>query len=161
MCMANRYYRVARHTFVVDIPKEERGIALPSYEPFVMEADGTEELLFSLTVDDTFYPSEKGESIGDFECGSADFAVYRLADGAYQMLISPPGGDYCGLLQTSPDFRTATIATRGEDGLRTFAVNNALMLVFAFAAADTGTLLVHSSVIKNDGKGYLLSLIHI
>ena len=153
--MVNRYYKVAQHSFVVAMPKSEQGIVLPSYEPFAVNPDGEEEMLFSLTIDDSFYPSEKGELIGDFECGAADFGVYRLADGSYQMLISPPGGAYCGLLQTDPDFCSATIATRGEDGLRIFAVNNALMLMYAFAAADKGTLLIHSSVIKNDGKGYL------
>lgn len=153
--MAKHFYTVAQHTFVVGMLDDERGITMPSYEPFrVLEADGT-DLLFTLTVDDTFYPMSKGEHIGDFDCGAADFGVYRLPDGAYQMLISPPGGGYCGLLQTTSDFHAATIATRGEDSLRTFAVNNALMLMYAFAAADKGTLLVHSSVIKNKGKGYL------
>ena len=153
--MAKHFYTVAQHTFVVGMLDDERGIAMPSYEPFrVLEADGT-DLLFTLTVDDTFYPMSKGEHIGDFDCGAADFGVYRLPDGAYQMLISLPGGDYCGLLQATADFHAATIATRGEDSLRTFAVNNALMLMYAFAAADKDTLLVHSSVIKNKGKGYL------
>lgn len=153
--MAKHFYTVAQHTFVVGMLDDERGITMPSYEPFrVLEADGT-DLLFTLTVDDTFYPMSKGEHIGDFDCGAADFGVYRLPDGAYQMLISLPGGDYCGLLQATADFHAATIATRGEDSLRTFAVNNALMLMYAFAAADKGTLLVHSSVIKNKGKGYL------
>lgn len=153
--MAKHFYTVAQHTFVVGMLDDERGITMPSYEPFrVLETDGT-DLLFTLTVDDTFYPMSKGEHIGDFDCGAADFGVYRLPDGAYQMLISLPGGDYCGLLQATADFHAATIATRGEDSLRTFAVNNALMLMYAFAAADKGTLLVHSSVIKNKGKGYL------
>lgn len=151
--MAIYYYTVAGHSFAVELSDSEVGIEMPSYEPFAV--DGAETLLFNLTVDDAFYPSEKGELIGDFECGAADFGVYRLADGSYQMLISPPGGDYCGLLQTAPDFRAATIATRGEDSLRTFAVNNALMLMYAFASAGMGTLLVHASVIKNSGKGFL------
>lgn len=153
--MIRRYYKVAQHSFVVAMPDGEQGIALSSYEPFVEEPDSADEMLFSLVVDDEFYPSEKGELIGDFECGAADFSVYRLTDRSYQILISPPSGDYCGLLQTASDFRVATIATRGEDVLRTFAVNNALMLMYAFAAADKGTLLVHSSVIKNNGTGYL------
>ena len=155
MHMITRYYTVAQHTFAVEISKEVGNVELPSYEPFAVEESAVEELLFLLVIDDAFFPSEKGELIGDFECGAADFGVYRLADGSYQMLISPPGGDYCGLLQATPDFRTATIATRGEGHLRTFAVNNALMLMYAFAAADKGTLLAHSSVIKNNGKGYL------
>ena len=147
------YYTVARHTFAIVMPIGEAGIVLPSYEPFAV--DRTKNLLFKLVVDDAFYPSKKGELIGDFDCGAADFGVYRLPDGTYQMLISPPGGDYCGLLQASSDFSAATIATRGEDSLRTFAVNNALMLMYAFASAGMGTLLVHASVIKNSDKGFL------
>lgn len=152
--MPTRYYTVARHTFAVTLLERETGIVLPSYEPFAIPC-ATDKLLFSLTVDDDFYPTERGETIGEFDCGAADFGVYRLPDGTYQILISPPGGKYCGLLQASPDFSQATIATRGEDSMRTFAVNNALMLVYAFSAAEMGTLLIHASVIKNHGLGYL------
>ena len=152
--MPTRYYTVARHTFAVTLPEGEKGITLPSYEPFAVAA-GAEKPQFTLTVDDTFYPTEKGDTIGEFDCGSADFGVYRLADGTYQILISPPGGKYCGLLQANGDFSQAIIATRGEDSMRTFAVNNALMLVYAFATATMGTMLIHASVIKNHGHGYL------
>lgn len=147
------YYTVAKHTFAVSVSEEEKGISFPSYEPFAV--DGTDKLLFALTVDDSSYPLKKGEFIGDFDCGAADFGVYRLADGAYQMLISPPGGEYCALLQASADFTEGVIATRGEDTLRTFAVNNALMLMYAFASAEMGTLLVHASVVKNSERGFL------
>ena len=153
--MTIHYYTVAGHTFGVKMSEQEGGIVLPSYEPFAVEGDDTCRLLFALTVDDAFYPSVKGELIGEFDCGAADFGVYRLVDGTYQMLISPPGGRYCGLLQASSDFSVATIATRGDDSLRTFAVNNALMLMYAFAAADKSTLLIHASVIKNNDWGYL------
>lgn len=149
-----RCYTVAEHTFAVSMPADEKGVAMPSYEPFAV-ADAEGPKLFTLTVDDAFYPTEKGELIGEFDCGAADFGVYRLPGGEYQILISPPAGQYCGLLQANVDFSVATIATRGEDGLRTFAVNNALMLLYAFAAADKDTLLVHASVIKNADKGYL------
>ena len=153
--MQTKHYIVAGHAFIVNLSEGETGIALPSYEPFAVAADRIGQPLFVLTVDDEFYPAEKGELIGEFDCGAADFGVYRLADGTYQMLISPPGGQYCGLLQASSDFGVATIATRGDDSLRTFAVNNALMLMYAFAAADKSTLLIHASVIKNSGRGYL------
>ena len=155
MSMTKHYYMVAHCPFVVSMSDDEKGVAMPSYEPFRIQRASEDDLLFTLVVDDTFYPSTRGELIGDFDCGAADFGVYRLEDGAYQMLISPPGGSYCGLLQTSPDFSVATIATRGEDALRSFAVNNALMLMYAFAAADIGILLVHASVIKHKDRGYL------
>lgn len=154
--MHSHYYTVAGHTFTVCLPAVEEGIALSSYEPFAIEAVPHAVVpLFTLEVDDTFYPTAKGELIGEFDCGAADFGVYRLPDGSYQMLISPPGGQYCGLLQASPDFSQGTIATRGQDSVRTFAVNNALMLMYAFASATKGTLLIHASVIKNNECGYL------
>lgn len=149
-------YTVAGHTFTVCLPDSEEAIVLSSYEPFAIDAlapDATK--LFTLVVDDAFYPAMKGETIGEFDCGAADFGVYRLPDGSYQMLISPPGGQYCGLLQANADFSQGTLATRGKDSLRTFAVNNALMLMFAFASATKDTLLVHASVIKQDKRGYL------
>lgn len=154
--MRSRYYIVAGHAFSISMFASEDSFALPSYEPFAVDAlpEGTSPL-FTLVIDDSFYPTEKGDSIGDFECGAADFGVYRLADGTYQMLISPPKGKYCGLLQANSDFSQGTIATRGQDSLRVFAVNNALMLMYAFASATKGTLLVHASVIKNEGMGYL------
>ena len=155
MSMTKHYYMVAQCPFVVSMSDDEKGVAMPSYEPFRIQRASEDDLLFTLVVDDTFYPSTRGELIGDYDCGAADFGVYRLEDGAYQMLISPPGGSYCGLLQTSPDFSVATIATRGEDALRSFVVNNALMLMYAFAAADIGILLVHASVIKHKDRGYL------
>lgn len=153
--MATQYYMVAKHVFAVNLAEDEKAIMLPSYAPFAVQAAVKEELLFTLQVDDTFYPSTRGDLIGEFDCGAADFGVYRLPDGSYQMLISPPRGAYCGLLQASPDFKEVVIATRGEDSWRTFAVNNALMLSYAFASAGKGTLLVHASVIKNEGRGYL------
>lgn len=154
--MKNHHYTVAGHTFTVCLPKADEAITFSSYEPFAVDVV-TQDVnqLFSLVVDDAFYPTAKGETIGEFDCGAADFGVYRLPDGSYQMLISPPGGQYCGLLQATPDFGQGTIATRGDDSLRTFAVNNALMLMYAFASATKGTLLVHASVIKNDERGYL------
>ena len=142
--MPTRYYTVARHTFAVTLPEGEKGIALPSYEPFAVPS-GTDKLLFSLTVDDTFYPDEKGETIGEFDCGAADFGVYRLADGTYQILISPPGGKYCGLLQANGDFSQAIIATRGEDSMRTFANAEEVKAALVAERPEGRTILIKGS----------------
>ena len=61
--MANRYYKVAQHIFKVAMPEEEQGIALPSYEPFVVENGSEDDMLFSLTIDDAFDPSERANSL--------------------------------------------------------------------------------------------------
>lgn len=151
--MFTSFYKVAGHTFSLCLPEDNATKWLPSFTPFV--ADDNNDLLFSLTVDNNFYPTERGATIGQFDCGGADFGVYRLSDGGYQFLISPPGGNYCGLLQTDSEFHTGIVALRGSDWAQAFAVNNSLMLLYAFAAADKNTLLFHASVIGHQGKGYL------
>lgn len=153
--MFTSYYKVAGHSFALHTKEDRTADMLPSFTPFVTDCPDDNRLLFSLTVNDDFYPTERGTTIGQFDCGGADFGVYRLPDGCYQFLISPPGGDYCGLLQTAPDFRTGTVALRGSDWARAFAVNNSLMLLYAFAAADKNTLLFHASVIGYQEQGYL------
>ena len=154
--MQTNHYTVGGHTFTVCLSDEGKTIEMSSYQPFaVPEVPHDVSSLFTLVIDDDFCPPEKGDTIGKFDCGAADFGVYRLPDGSYQMLISPPGGQYCGLLQANADFSQGTIATCGPDSLCSFAVNNALMLMYAFASATKGTLLIHASVIKQAGHGYL------
>ena len=50
-------------------------------------------------------------------------------------------------------------ATLAEGTLRQqqFGLNNALMMAYAFAAATMDTLLIHASVIRKDGYGYLFT----
>lgn len=53
----------------------------------------------------------------------------------------------------SPDFTRARLILPGKDD--SFAFNNSLMLLFTFASARMGALEMHSSVVVNEGKGYL------
>ena len=60
-----------------------------------------------------------------------------------------------GTLLTSEDFRTAELKMlSGSDKALHFAVDNALMLMFAMASAPFGTLEIHSSVTVCDNLGY-------
>ena len=153
--MNTHYYKVAEQVFAFRTPESDKQNYLPSCEPFAYTPKEAEDLLFTLTIDDTLSPAEDGELIGEFDCGGADFNVHRLADGSYEFLIAPPGADFCGLLQTNALFTEATLALRGSTWARGFAANNSIMLLYAFAAADKNTLLFHASVIKNGGHGYL------
>jgi Serine kinase of the HPr protein, regulates carbohydrate metabolism len=155
MTMRTNYYKVAEQVFAFRTQDDDKQNYIPSCEPFVYTPAEGEAILFTLTVDDSFSPAQKGELIGEFPCGGADFNVYRLADGSYQFLIAPPGGEFCGLLQANAQFSEATLALHGNEWARAFAANNSIMLLYAFAAADKNTLLFHASVIENDGYGYL------
>ena len=61
-------------------------------------------------------------------------------------------------MQASPDFRECAVAIKGETwSQRNYGLNNALMMVYAFASADQLTMLMHASVIRHQGKGYLMT----
>ncbi|MBR1668023.1 MAG: hypothetical protein IJ693_07065 [Bacteroidaceae bacterium] len=152
------YYRVGRHTYGVNFCDEKNTAALlPSSEPFRLDnaPAGDEPLLFELKVDDEWAPERKGEEIGQFDCGGNNHGVYRLEDGSYQIMVSDVAGRLCCVMQAVADFSSAVVSLTGNEHMRRFGLNNALMMMYAFAGADKMTVLMHASVIRKDGKGYL------
>lgn len=128
---------------------------LRSFEPFRVEAlEG--ELFFQLTVDDTLrpYPKERRERIRAFDTGNGDTVVDRLDNGGYQYIIKDVSGGECSLLQSNKDFSDCKCALNGNYDMRNFGLNNALMLIFAFAGSLKQTLLVHASLVRQNGYGY-------
>lgn len=151
------YYRVGCHVYCVNFCDGRNTSALlPSSEPFRLEDVSQEDsLLFELKVDDAWRPEQKGKEIGQFDCGGNNHGVYQLEDGKYQIVVSDVGGRQCCLMQTTPDFSAATVCLNGDEVMRNFGLNNALMMMYAFAGADQMTVLMHASVVRKDGKGYL------
>lgn len=153
--MNEQYYKVGRLTYKVTFADDNNDCnLLPSSEPFKVEGpDG--DLLFSLVVDDSWRPEKKGDEIGQFDCGGNNHGVYILEDGSYQILVSDFHGRQCCLLQAKPDFSEGVVTLRGDYAMRNFGLNNSLMMMYAFAAATNGTVLMHASVIRKDEVGYL------
>jgi hypothetical protein len=61
-------------------------------------------------------------------------------------------------MQASPEFRESTVAIKGKTwSQRNYGLNNALMMTYAFASADQYPMLMHASVIRHQGKGYLMT----
>lgn len=148
-------YKIAGHFCEINFKDTHNGEALlPSFSSFQSDEEG--KLLFSLEVDDAFRWGEQGKEVGQFDCGGNNFGVYMLSDGAYQFKICNPCHQLCCLMQSNPDFsecKAAIIAESFQD--RLFGLNNALMLIYAFASAPYRTLLVHASVIRKSDNGYL------
>ena len=61
------------------------------------------------------------------------------------------------ILKVSPDFSDAVVYVLAEyaEKLVEFALSNAMMLLYTFRTSACETLLVHASVIENDGGGYM------
>ncbi len=132
---------------------------LPSYEPFRVteeEYDRHADKLFSLHVDDTLrpLPKEKLRRIKDVDTGNGITIVDYAGDGNYQFIIKDMFGGNCCLLQADRDFRVCRCALNGTENMRTFGLNNALMLTFAFAGCKRGAVLIHASLIRQYGWGY-------
>ena len=148
-------YKVARLPFRVIFQDETNSESLlPSFAPFQTELTD-EQLCFTLVVNDSSLPKERGKEIGQFDSGGNNHGVYRTEKGEYRILISDIYKRQCCLLMTNNDLSYAEVALRGDSVMRSLGLNNALMIMFAFSNAQNGTLLMHSSVIRYEGKGYL------
>lgn len=150
-------FRVAELNIrIVFVDSEKNNIKLlPSFLPFSVEASAN-DLFFQLTVDDSLRPvsKEQRRTIRNFDTGNGDTIVDRLEDGGYQYIIKDITGAECCLLITNKDFTHCSCALNGNYNMRSFGLNNALMLIFAFAGAHRQTLLMHASLVRNNNYGY-------
>jgi len=149
-------YKVAGHVFQLTMP-DACGIwkYLGQYGPFV--CDGAEDPLFTLELVESV-PEGEREKVFDAptEDGQTVIRMFRQ-DGDWFIEMSPDHNvPVRACLLATDDFRTAKIqllTRRVGDAL--FAINNSLMLLYAFTTATLGTLEMHASVIGNGGRGYL------
>lgn len=161
--MTKNRYNVAGH--LLDIRLADAALVdadiLPSFKPFVSEEEG--KLLLSLDARlGTPIDFSDWEEIGQFDCGGANHGVYRKGSEAfdYGFRISLPdvqGGELSCCLVARKQFQECEAVLVAGQPTWQFGLNNAIMLAYAFAAADKQTLLVHASVIRNDGWGYLFT----
>lgn len=143
---------------------------LPSLEPFnvkefndgcIVFSDGTTfdrnaERLFTITVDDNLppLPKEQRNRIDIFDTGNGDTVVDSTNDGGYQFIIKDIHGRACCMLQTDNGFDKAKCALSGDGNMRHFGLNTALMMMYAFRGSFRQTLLIHASLVRNNGYGY-------
>ena len=129
---------------------------LPSFAPFRTEEIEGRPLFFRLRIDDTLrpVPKEQRERIRKFDTGNGETVVDLLSDGGYQYIIKDICGRECCLLRTNKDFDECECALNGNYNMRSFGLNNALMLIFAFAGSRQDTLLIHASLVRQNGYGY-------
>ena len=129
---------------------------LPSFDSFRVDELNDDEFLFELIVDDDLrpVPKEQRERIRDFDTGNGITIVDQLNNGGYQYIIKDINGSECCLLIADKEFRYCRCALNGGYNMRYFGLNNALMLVYAFAASTRQTLLIHASLVRQNGYGY-------
>ena len=153
--MSNHYFRIADHHICIRLNDSDSNVLdlIPSFKPFCM-AEEPEGVLFTLTVDAALQPVKGRKLIRNFDTGNGETAVYQLPDGGYQYIVRNIFGNDCCLLVTNERFTESRCALNGDWTMRSFGLNNALMLVFAFAGSFYQTMLVHASCIMTGNTAY-------
>ena len=158
MKIRNHNLRIADYLVKVcfkDVAHEQ--FKLPAqYLPFeIPESNSSEEVLFELNVDDELRFDTLGEDIGHFHSNGNNQDIYLLPDGSYQFELGDYTGEVVCRMKSSADFTENTIGLIGGPSQYLEGFNNAMMIAFAFASALKGTLLMHSSTIMFENKGYM------
>ena len=151
------YFKIAEFNIGITFKKSRYNdlSLIESLVPFRIKKP-SERPFFHLTVDDDLKPAEhqKRDRIREFETGNGNTTVDHLANGGYQYIIKDLKENSCCLLQTNNNFSDCRCALNGNYDMRSFGLNNALMLIFAFAGSFKQTLLIHASLVRHKGYGY-------
>ena len=149
-------FRVADVPFRIIFKDIEDGRPfLPSFAPFHITEMPNEPLLFTLVVGNgESCDVPEGEEVGQFDCGGCNHGVYRMEDG-YKMFVSNPEGQLCCTFIAQKQFSQCKATMFGTPEQGSFGLNNAIMIMFAFAGAMQGILLMHASVPLLNDKAYL------
>ncbi len=144
---SSRHFCIAGHQICLVFADETVNSMqlLPSFRNFASDSDDGKPLLFTLTIDDLLKPSHERKLVRKFDTGNGDTIVYLLPDGGYQFIVRDINGNDCCLLIADNRFVNCRCALNGDWTMRTFGLNNALMLVYAFAGSFQQTLLIHAS----------------
>ncbi len=152
-----RRFQVAGLTFSLTLPDDHpvREL-LHNYDPFEIDAAAGVADIFELTLSEE-KPAERGAVMfkSEKESGEPVVGLYHCGDGYLAEFAPSPVSPVSGQLVMSGDFRRGEVYAPGSPKAQAFTLNNALMLLYAFASAPFRALEMHSSVVMNGGRGFL------
>lgn len=154
-----RLFNVAGHVFGISMSDGSPiWNAMDNYRPFITERPMSE--LFTITTVSRLPETELIPILTQDNVEADDeetcIYLYNTATG-YRISMAPNRkSDICGWLDISHDLTQGLlhILSKSIFGAK-FALNNAIMLLFAFSTATSGTLEMHSSTVVLDGKAYM------
>lgn len=153
-----RYFCIAEHYVKVNFldTTHNNMYLLRSYYPFLVESAEGHELLFEITIDDNLQPipKDKRERVRDFETGNGRIVVDLIEGGGHQFIFKDMEGTECSMFQITPDGKQVKCALTGNFDMRSFGIHNAMMLSYAIAGSYKDTVLIHASLVRQNGYGY-------
>ena len=149
-----QHYCVANHLFAIEATPEQFA-QIPNYAPFWTDETGQSHV-FIIHVRETAIPDVEGWA--HIYTARSDEDMPRIEmyqkDGEWLFFTSMyRDTEVVCAMQCSADWKDVTVFLR-PDNVR-FAIDNAAMLVYAFATADKQTLLFHSSVSVRQNRAYM------
>ena len=151
--MKTAYYQVGGHVFGVSGGEEFLAL-MENYEPFRCDNHSTFNIqhspLFELTIGSGEAPAYSKELRQDEE--GQEVVCGRTADGE-AVFEFRWWQETAGWLVCSEDYREGRLVTTGR--YTKMAIDNALMVLYALATADRGTVLFHAAVVSRGGRGYM------
>lgn len=154
--LERQIFSVAGHRFALSMPADSPlWQRLTQYEPFRTEDGG--DCLFELELVPSLVPGPMTVLYdAPVEDGQTLLRLFSCGDGVLAEMTPDHRKPICGRLMMSKDFKRASLVfTTASLSDNLFAVNNSLMLLFAFASSALNTLEMHASVILKDGQCYL------
>ena len=149
-----QYYKVAEHIFGIDAA--EKYLAhLTNYAPFMLDEIAPTHV-FIIHVHEAPLPTTDGWQHLYTDRSDEDMPRIEMyqREGEWMFMTSMwRETEIVSAMQCSADWREVNVYMKTENAR--FAIDNAAMLVYAFATAGLQTLLFHSSVTVLDGKGYM------
>ncbi len=161
-----RCYKVAGHVFSVTVDGSVAGNAegtadffaqcMENYEPFaIQDTKCPGSIQFTMEVK-SHAPFDYTEEIRQEDEGQSIVCGHTAAgESVFEFLLRDVS---TGILVCSKDYREARLLLAGTSTdlrLQKFALNNALMVLYALATAGLGTALFHSAVVSYKGRGYM------
>ena len=158
-------YQVGPYLFGTSstIPHWKTEELIPSLKPFLLSLDTYKEkelkIAFSLAIQPESETQEedhaKYRSLIEFEWESATCRISVIPDtDSYLITILAPNDPKEYTAYFFYGFTKGILFLHATEA-DAFVLNNILMMIYAFNTACSDTVLMHASVIKKDGKGYL------
>lgn len=147
-----RNYNVAGLGFSIEAEADVLAL-LTNYEPFRVEQP-TEPMLFHMVIRDIEQPLNLEHVFTDSSDDDMPrIEVYHVGQDWLIQLSMFKTSPICSTMLVSADFKHVQL--QAEHSMIKFAIDNAVMLIYAFSTADKGVLEMHASVTVKDGKGFL------
>lgn len=150
-------YTVAGHTFGVCLPETfSSDDILSPYVPFVESADVEPLFTLSLSIIPSLKEVVTGKTVQCLNDEAPYFWLFEDGD-KYSFGFSYTKNCPDCILIVSDDFRSNTVYISDAASARhaEFALNNSMMLLYTFCTTPLDTLMVHASVVVNNGNAYM------